>query len=187
VAAGVVVVVVDELDEEESVGEWAGVDESVVDVWAVVEDARVDEWAGDRFAATAFGGTEVVVGATVVGGTEVVVGATVVGGTEVVVGATVVGGTEVVVTAVADCVVASDPRVDGRQTAATSCKLRSPPDGVVGVAGKTKCGLRSEIAPDDATSAPPMPPISTTAIASATATPPPMPSRRALRCSGLRW
>ena len=175
VAAGVVVVVVDELDEEEWIGEWTGVGESVVDVWAVVEDARVDEWAGDRFAAT------------VVGGTEVVVGATVVGGTEVVVGAIVVGGTEVVVTVVADCVVASDPRVDGRHTAVTSCKLRSPPDGVVGVAGKTKCGLRSEIAPDDATSAPPMPPISTTAIASATAIPPPMPSRRALRCSGLRW
>jgi hypothetical protein len=199
VAAGVVVVVVDELDEEEWIGEWTGVGESVVDVWAVVEDARVDEWAGDRFAATVVGGTDVVVGATVVGGTEVVVGAIVVGGTEVVVGATVVGGTEVVVgaivvggtevvvTVVADCVVASDPRVNGRHTAVTSCKLRSPPDGVVGVAGKTKCGLRSEIAPDDATSAPPMPPISTTAIASATAIPPPMPSRRALRCSGLRW
>ena len=187
VAAGVVVVVVDELGEEEWIGEWAGVGESVVDVWAVVEDARVDEWAGDRFAATVVGGTEVVVGATVVGGTEVVVGAIVAGGTEVVVGAIVVGGTEVVVTVVADCVVASDPRVDGRHTAVTSCKPRSPPDGVVGVAGKTKCGLRSEIAPDDATSAPPMPPISTTAIASATAIPPPMPSRRALRCSGLRW
>jgi NDP-sugar pyrophosphorylase family protein len=171
----------------------------VVDVWAVVEEARVHEWAGGRVGATVVDGTEVVVGATVVDGTEVVVGATVVDGTEVVVGATVVdgtevvigatvvGGTEVVVTAAAGSVVASDSRVDVRHTAATSCRLRSPPDRVVGMAGKTKCGFRSEIAPDDTTSDPPMPPTSIAAIAIATAIPPPIPSRRALRCSGLRW
>jgi hypothetical protein len=171
----------------------------VVDVWAVVEEARVDEWAGGRVGATVVDGTEVVVGATVVDGTEVVVGATVVDGTEVVVGATVVdgtevvigatvvGGTEVVVTAAAGSVVASDSRVDVRHTAATSCRLRSPLDSVVEMAGKTKCGFRSEIAPDDTTSDPPMPPTSIAAIAIATAIPPPIPSRRALRCSGLRW
>ncbi len=159
-----VVVVVDELGVEEGwVDERPGVDECVVDVWAVVEEARVDEWAGGR------------------------VGATVVDGTEVAVGATVVGGTEVVVTAAAGSVVTSDPGVDVRHTAATSCRLRDPPDGVVGMAGKTKCGFRSEIAPDDTTSDPPMPPTSIAAIAIATTIPPLIPSRRALRCSGLRW